>query len=314
MRLTATDLRMVPASHPRRDRRAARRRLGPVVVGSALLHAAVLAAILWWLHRETPLDLSEEGGAQFSVEFAPTQQAAPASGPEQPDAPPGPAAPAPSVAPSPDAVTPAPQSRADVNLSPPPEPDAEEAEPTPPMPQPLPLPTPTPPVRPAPRPRPAPRSTSPFSSPMNFSLGGPPPPPQRSGSARGLSLAFSPGAIRPAGPPGGASTGNFDAQQISGPALGRDWFGQLSAWWRQHRYYPDQARNAGESGLVAIRMTVDPTGRVRAVEVQTGSGSMWLDSGALAVFRNAKLPPFPPGAENGDATIQLNINYILTRG
>jgi hypothetical protein len=44
-----------------------------------------------------------------------------------------------------------------------------------------------------------------------------------------------------------------------------------------------------------------------------GSGSMWLDSAGLPVSCDAKLAPFPPGAEGGEARIRLTINYILVR-
>lgn len=56
-----------------------------------------------------------------------------------------------------------------------------------------------------------------------------------------------------------------------------------------------------------------PDGRVRAARLVRRSGSVWLDSGTVNLFRGAVLPPFPPGADPGGVTVDLTINYVLIR-
>ena len=67
--------------------------------------------------------------------------------------------------------------------------------------------------------------------------------------------------------------------------------------------------NPSAYGLVET----EPDGRVRSGRLVRRSGSVWLDAGTVSLFRNAVLPPFPPGADPSGVTIDLTINYILTR-
>ena len=85
----------------------------------------------------------------------------------------------------------------------------------------------------------------------------------------------------------------------------------LAAWWRRHRYYPEQARRAGEDGSVGIRLQVDRYGKVASVEMNTRSGSQWLDLAALGTFRGAKL--VVPSNSGETVSVDLTINYILIR-
>lgn len=273
-----------------------RSRRSRMLAVSVLVHLLLALVVLLFLHRRKLQDL-DPGGPQISMVFEGESGGAPPSPVSSPAPPIGtaPATPPGEAAPESDAE---PEVNAPIDLPLPPLPPAPRAM----------LP------RPALRAPPRPRRASPLSSPQAYSFGRPAaPPPMRAGRPREVNMGFAiPNPAR-TGPPGGAGTGDFDVEQTGGPPLGRDWFAQLAAFWREHRYYPEQARESGEDGLVGLQLVVDEGGRVRSVEVQTRSGSTWLDAAALSVFRNAKLPPFPPGAEGGDATIGLRINYILTR-
>jgi TonB family protein len=62
-----------------------------------------------------------------------------------------------------------------------------------------------------------------------------------------------------------------------------------------------------------VELLVEPDGRVRSARLLRRSGSVWLDAGTLTLFRGARLPPFPPGADPSGVTVDLTINYILIR-
>ncbi len=56
---------------------------------------------------------------------------------------------------------------------------------------------------------------------------------------------------------------------------------------------------------------VNHDGRVTAARLTTASGSVWLDQGALALFRDANLPPLPPQTDKPQIPVDLRIHYIL---
>ena len=85
--------------------------------------------------------------------------------------------------------------------------------------------------------------------------------------------------------------------QGKGDDVGEDWFNEVAAWWLRHRFYPNEAARLEQEGDVVLRLVVGRNGRVEAVDVEQKSGSPWLDLGALAVFRDAKLPPLPPDVQ-----------------
>jgi protein TonB len=91
------------------------------------------------------------------------------------------------------------------------------------------------------------------------------------------------------------------------------WLSALQAWWQQHGYYPKQAAVLGQDGTAKIELVVDRWGKVRSVELLHRSGSPWLDLGAQAVFRGAKLAPFPANSADDQITLELTINYIIVR-
>jgi len=242
---------------------------------------------------------------------------APAPSPEPPVARPSLAAPEPSAVPE----TAEPEEMPQPAPAPNPEPPAvrlAEPEPMPPpvTPQtlapdlpPLAPPTPPPPAPTPPRPRqqaqqrPAPGT---FAAPMDLNFGraaARAPTPRAAGSSRAID--FSLGAPK-TGP--NKSEAFFDIRAAN---IGADWAQCLAVYWRQHRYFPEQAAQSGEDGTVEIQIVVNRLGRVESAEIKRRSGSPWLDMAAIGTWRNAQLTPLP--AENTDPTITipLTINYVL---
>jgi TonB family protein len=131
------------------------------------------------------------------------------------------------------------------------------------------------------------------------------PPPRSHASPGTLDLSFAP------------MMGGGDITQLhpqgKGDDVGEDWFNLVSAWWLRHRFYPSEAGRLEQEGDVALRLVVARDGAVRAVDVEHGSGSPWLDMGALAVFRDAKLPPLPPDVRDPDVTLEFTIHYMIIR-
>jgi TonB family protein len=234
------------------------------------------------------------------AEAAPAPEAAPPPAPA-PEAELPQAAPAPLPAPVP---TPAPQQ--------------------PPQPKPAP-PKPAAPSRPAapPQPqaqaRPAPRPPSDFPAPFNFSWPKPaergPPLVQRKPPPGWKGFDTSPGLAENYHPaPPHRDAGDQDASiQVSGAQVGSDWIRALHTWWLQHRYYPPQAAENGEDGMVKIHLTIDRTGKVTSVRLILPSGSKYLDMAAVSVFQNAVVPPFPPSTPERAVDVDLTIQYILIR-
>ena len=85
--------------------------------------------------------------------------------------------------------------------------------------------------------------------------------------------------------------------------------GKLKQWWDQHSFYPPEASQTNEGGNVRVHIVIAPNGQVMSIEVAQGSGSSVLDTAAVAVFRNAHLPPFPPGTPAQPADVVVTLHY-----
>jgi protein TonB len=85
--------------------------------------------------------------------------------------------------------------------------------------------------------------------------------------------------------------------------------GKLKQWWDEHSFYPKEASQANEGGNVKVRIVIAPDGQVTSIEVVQGSGLSVLDAAAIAVFRNAHLPPFPPGTPAPPADVVVTLHY-----
>ena len=272
-----------------------------------------------------PPEIAPDETAQPDADALPDAPPSDAAIAPVPSPAPAPAAPAPPT-PQPSAVTqaPSPQPAGQPSPAPTPSPvqapapDAPEADvqvnagplaelfnlqPIP-MPQPRPLPPQPQPPAPAPRQRAA-RPAPAFPTPQQwaFTPGAPGGGSPARGGSRGLNLSFAP-QIHGGG--GARSTPDFSA-----PDAGPDWENELHAWWDRHGYFPREAAEAGEQGTVGLHLVVSHDGRVTAARLTTASGSVWLDQGALALFRDANLPPLPPQTDKPQIPVDLRIHYIL---
>jgi len=260
------------------------------LAGSALVHAALaLLFIIGALERRRPPEPLPPPA--FAVVFSggtPEGPTAPERAPESSDAAAGAPEPLPPPPPAPPAVP-----RPPVVAAPPP---------------------PTVPVTPAPpRPPETPRQTVPFPGALDLTAA---PPVRLPSPERGAPAAPS----RPRGSldltPGAAALGPANVQpmaRIRGAEVGADWRNAFRAWLEANKRYPREAIEQDEEGSLTVHLVVEADGRVRVAELSRPSRSFWLNRSAVAMFRGATLPPFPPGSAERQVTIDLTINYILIR-
>jgi len=319
---------MVEASRPWRTSFRRRRQLGRVTIISLWLHLTVLALFVVSFtlkpHPEEELPppatvaMVFEGGSEKGPSAPkPNPNVLPPSQlPTPPPVPPAPpqAAVTPSPPAPPTATPPPPAPAAPAAPAPPPSAPAAEL----PVPPPLPpvamvIPRPTPVPKPVPRPpattpRPAPSNPDAFPAPMNFSFSRPlqqqePRPVTRASSRVPMTLDFS------LAPRAGAAS-NSPFAHLPGSHSVADWRNELSAWVRDHAYYPEQAAMNGEDGNVMVQVTASPDGHVTLVQLESRSGSQWLDMALMGMFRDAHLPPTH---EDEPITFNFTMHYILIR-
>jgi protein TonB len=182
---------------------------------------------------------------------------------------------------------------------PPPEP------PPPPPPEPLPVPEAAPAVAPPPEvPKPPQRPAPVRAGPAPPRTPHPAPKPQTAPKPPSAPEAQTPGPAAPASPP--------HADEAHTAAIDGGWMRQVGAWLAAHKTYPDEARQRGEEGRLAVRFTMDRSGRVTDVEVVRGSGSPALDRAAVAMLQDAALPPLPKAMPQATVTVTVQIRYALT--
>jgi protein TonB len=151
---------------------------------------------------------------------------------------------------------------------------------------------------------------------MNTSLSADPLPSAARRAMRGtgaIDLSLGRATLESNGAPPRDANANTGDIVVHGAHVGKDWIELLHEWWLQHGYYPDEARRRGEDGAVRLHVRVARDGRVEIVELESTSGSQWLDMGAQATFRGATLPPFPPNTPEATADLDLTIHYVLLR-
>jgi protein TonB len=115
--------------------------------------------------------------------------------------------------------------------------------------------------------------------------------------------------VNPPGAPAHAPAGQNAASHASDANNGAAWMGKLKQWWDQHSFYPKEASQTNEGGNVKVHIVIAPDGQVTSIEVVQGSGLSVLDAAAVAVFRNAHLPPFPPGIPAQPADVVVTLHY-----
>ncbi|MDB5382452.1 MAG: hypothetical protein JWO26_2084, partial [Rhodospirillales bacterium] len=180
---------------------------------------------------------------------------------------------------------------------------------------------------PTPRPDPAPQET-PRPTPQALAgtrffpdaTLGPLRPPQaapapRRNAPEQLALGPNPRPDRPNAAPSTRSDENVAGAtlRVTGANLGADWRAAFMEWLRRNGRFPREAAMNGEDGTNIVRFEVDRDGRVQSVRLTSRSGSQWLDIASTALLRDRIIPPFPPGTESNNATIDLTISYILIR-
>jgi protein TonB len=194
----------------------------------------------------------------------------------------------------------------------PPPPPVQQAEIPPPPPVPAPAVPPPPPVQPVemPPPPPAPAPAAPPPPPVQQAEIPPPPPvakvpPPRAPPQRAAARA----PVNPAGAPAHAPAGQNGAGRASDANNDAAWMGKLKQWWDQHSFYPKEASLTNEGGNVKVHIVIASDGQVTSIEVVQSSGLSVLDAAAVAVFRNAHLPPFPPGTPAQPADVVVTLHY-----
>jgi protein TonB len=73
--------------------------------------------------------------------------------------------------------------------------------------------------------------------------------------------------------------------------------------------YPQEASQTNEGGNVTVHIIIAADGEVTSIEVVQSSGLSVLDAAAVAVFRNAHLPPFPPDTPAQAADVVVTLHY-----
>jgi protein TonB len=190
---------------------------------------------------------------------------------------------------------------------------AQPPEVAPPTPAPLGVPKLPPAPAAAPAPLPRPRIVAPVPTPAKRSVpqlatppGGPAvgtQPQGAQGPAQGAAAASAGGAAAGAATPGPGSATVVD----------QAWEGEFGAWLQAHKSYPLSARERGEEGDVTLGIIVARDGRVLEVALTRGSGFASLDDAALAMLRDARVPPFPTAMPQARISVTVPVRYTLER-
>ena len=116
---------------------------------------------------------------------------------------------------------------------------------------------------------------------------------------------------------GGSTVARNDGGSVAGGANsannGAAWMGRLKQWWDQHSFYPREASQSDEGGNVKVRIVIAGDGQVTSIQVVQSSGSSVLDAAALAVFRDAHLPPLSLGTPAQPADVVVTLHYRPSR-
>ena len=267
--------------------------LGWPVLLSLALHLTVLLSFLIF----PPIQLTTSGSEPPAVDLimgeGPAQATSEPPAPPQvqaaPDVPPPPPVPpteVPPPVPVPDVPSPPPVQHAEV-------------------PPPVAVPDVPPPVQQAETPPPPPVPKPPVPPPKLVTEVHPLRPPPQHVASRARTI--------PSVAPGHATAGQNAANHGGDATHGAAWMGKLKQWWDQHSYYPPEASQTNEGGDVKLHIVIAADGEVTSIEVVQGSGLSVLDAAAVEVFRNAHLPPFPPGAPAEAADVVVTLHYRPAR-
>jgi protein TonB len=129
----------------------------------------------------------------------------------------------------------------------------------------------------------------------------PPRPPTQRAAARA--------AANPSGAPAHAAAGQNAAGRAGDANNGAAWMGKLKQWWDLHSFYPKEASLTNEGGSVKVHIVIAADGQIMSIEVVQSSGLSVLDAAAVAVFRNAHLPPPASGTPAQPADVVVTLHY-----
>jgi protein TonB len=91
-----------------------------------------------------------------------------------------------------------------------------------------------------------------------------------------------------------------------------NWKARLVAQIERHKRYPATAESRGEQGTAQVAFSVDRHGGVHGAHLVRSTGSLALDSDALAwLARAAPLPPPPPEVSGALIPIVVPLRYRL---
>jgi protein TonB len=266
---------------------------------SALLHVLVLVLVgipFWKTPEEPPDDTVTMVFDNTAPASMSASTPAAADTPEPASEPPTPQPVEPSPAPPP------PPTAAPTTLPPAPQPPVPPPPLTPSL-EPLPAPPPPPPPPPAQQAETPPPTPAPAPIPV-------PPPPKPVVSVRPpAQRAAARATVNPSGALAHAAAGPSAGSHAGDANNGAAWMGKLKQWWDQHSFYPKEASQTNEGGDVKVHIVIAADGQVVSVEVVQSSGLSVLDAAAVAVYRNARLPPFPPGAPAQPADVVVTLHY-----
>lgn len=123
-------------------------------------------------------------------------------------------------------------------------------------------------------------------------------------------LAAGTPSSEPAAPAEVALEGEQQQAQANAPAVPIDL--RVLDWLAQYRSYPLAARRAGIEGVVQLRVTLLPDGRLVDVRVEHSSGHALLDRAALDLLtRAARLPEEFGSTRTEQIELQLPIVYRM---
>jgi len=290
------------------------------LVGSLAGHAALLVALLS-LAGSVLLPNAQEPAAVALVLEAAAPGAAPVPEPPSPAPSPAPVAapavPQPALLPQdlPAPATPEP--------TPPPEAPPVPAQVPPPQAEPVPaqIPPPSPETEPPPQPPPTEALPAPTELPLPPPPAPEPPPLPARRTPPPRTATVPPRITRPG--PAGPAPGEAPQSQTAPPAgsaapasappapIAPGWQSALATWLEAHKTYPTEARRRGDEGRATVRFTVERDGQVVAVQLVSGTGSAILDDAVERMLRGARLPAFPPGMEQAEVTVTVQIRYRL---
>jgi protein TonB len=109
-----------------------------------------------------------------------------------------------------------------------------------------------------------------------------------------------------------SQTGANGVIQNGGQANASAYSATVLAHLQRYRIYPDQARNAGITGVSTVRFTVGASGNVISVSLAGSSGQGVLDQAALAmVHRASPFPPIPPSLGRGSMSFAAPVRFNI---